>query len=168
MSRNFEQEISVFAFMSYSWLSLLLACKLLCLGSEAFFCYDQDRKADSLLLWLLPALHPWKPLLHSPSHYHPIPHPQQLWCHGKGAGLGAGRPCSWVNSCVTFRKSFLSCWAVGAASFKCEWQLLLPYKVTSSGGSSLAPSSWERISLPFIGVLSSLGQALGATLRRNC
>ena len=106
MSRNFEQEISVFAFMSYSWLSLLLACKLLCLGSEAFSCCDQDRKADSLLLWLLPAPHPWKPLLHSPSHYHPIPHPQQLWCHGKGAGLGAGRPCSWVNSCVTFRKSF--------------------------------------------------------------
>lgn len=33
LSRNFEQEILVFAFMSYSWVSLLLACKLLCWGS---------------------------------------------------------------------------------------------------------------------------------------
>ena len=106
LSRNFEQEFLVFAFMSYSWLSLLLACKLLCWGSYAFSCYDQDRKAICSFSDYSQPTTPENLFLTPPPTTTPNPHPRQLWCHGKRARLGTGRPCLWVNSCVTFRKSF--------------------------------------------------------------
>lgn len=139
MSRNFEQEFLVFAFMSYSWLSLLLACKLL----YAFSCYDQDRKAICSFSDYSQPTTPENLFLTPPPTTTPNPHPWQLWCHGKRARLGTGRPCLWVNSCVTFRKSFCLAepWVL---------HLLNASDITSASqgyllwGNLLTPSFWPH------------------------